>query len=236
MNMSGIGINIMKKILIVDDDRRVVSMLVEYMKLYGYTTLCADNGKDALAFYDETVDLIILDINMKEMNGVEVCRRIRAVSNVPIIMLSANAASFDKVQALGAGADDYVVKPFDPIELMARIKAHIGRVERFKVSLTKGPIVFDSFKIYREAYKVTKEDVEIKLSHTEFRLLVYLVDHAFTAVSRSQILTDIWESDLYDENIVNTYVKRLRLKLGCCGDGYIKSIRGVGYMFEGQLE
>lgn len=106
----------MKKILIVDDDKRVVRMLEEYMKLYNFQTLCAGNGKDALALYDETVDLIILDINMQGMDGVEVCRRIRKQGNVPIIMLSANAASFDKVEALGAGADDYIVKPFDPVE------------------------------------------------------------------------------------------------------------------------
>lgn len=226
----------MKKILIVDDDKRVVKMLEEYMKLYRFSTICAESGKDALAFYDETVDLIILDINMKGMDGVEVCRRIRAKSNVPIIMLSANAASFDKVQALGAGADDYVVKPFDPLELLARVRAHIGRVERFKASRTmETPIEFDGYKIYRNAYKVTRDGQEIKLSNTEFRLLVYLVDHAFNAIKRKQILTDVWESDLYDESIVSTYVKRLRLKLGCDGEGFIKSIRGVGYMFEAEI-
>lgn len=227
----------MKKILIVDDDKRIVKMLEEYMKLYNFTTLCAESGKDALAFYDETVDLIILDINMKGMDGIEVCKRIRERSNVPIMMLSANAASFDKVQALGAGADDYVVKPFDPIELLARVKAHIGRVERFKASRTlEVPTSFGEYKIFRNAYRVTKDGEEIKLSNTEFRLLVYLVDHAFTAVSRNQILKDIWESELYDENIVNTYIKRLRLKLGLDGDGFIKSIRGVGYMFEGEIK
>ena len=226
----------MKKILIVDDDKRVVRMLEEYMKLYNFQTLCAGNGKDALALYDETVDLIILDINMQGMDGVEVCRRIRKQGNVPIIMLSANAASFDKVEALGAGADDYIVKPFDPVELLARVRAHIGRTERFKASRTmETPIEFDGYKIYRSAYRVTKDDEEIRLSNTEFRLLLYLVDHAFNAVSRKQILVDVWESDLYDENIVNTYIKRLRLKLGV-GDGYIKSIRSVGYMFEAELK
>ncbi len=97
------------------------------------------------------------------------------------------------------------------------------------------PIEFDGYKIYRSAYRVTKDDEEIRLSNTEFRLLLYLVDHAFNAVSRKQILVDVWESDLYDENIVNTYIKRLRLKLGV-GEGYIKSIRSVGYMFEAELK
>lgn len=223
----------MKKVLIVDDDKRVVKMLVEYMKLYSFETLCAESGKDALAFYDETVDLIILDINMAGMDGVEVCRKIRAGSNVPIIMLSANAASFDKVEALGAGADDYVVKPFDPIELLARVKAHIGRVERFKASSTlESPLEFADYQVFRNAHKVTKAGQEIKLSHTEFRLLLYLTDHAFTAITRKQLLKEVWENEMYDENIVNTYVKRLRLKLGCDGERFIKSIRGVGYILE----
>lgn len=227
----------MKKILIVDDDRRVVKMLVEYMRLYSYETICAENGRDALAFYDETVDLIILDINMDDLDGVEVCRRIRSRSNVPIIMLSANAAAFDKVEALGAGADDYVVKPFDPIELLARVKAHIGRVERFKASSTmEAPMEFGEYQVFRSAYKVTKAGRELKLSNTEFRLLLYLLDHAFSAVTRKQLLKDVWENELYDENIVNTYIKRLRLKLDCEEEGLIKSIRGVGYIFEGQIK
>ncbi len=184
----------MKKILIVDDDKRVVRMLEEYMKLYNLDPV-RRKRQDALALYDETVDLIILDINMQGMDGVEVCRRIRKQGNVPIIMLSANAASFDKVEALGAGADDYIVKPFDPVELLARVRAHIGRTERFKASRTmETPIEFDGYKIYRSAYRVTKDDEEIRLSNTEFRLLLYLVDHAFNAVSRKQILVDVWKA------------------------------------------
>lgn len=227
----------MKKVLIVDDDKRILKMLTEYMRLYEFNTICVESGKDALAFYDDTVDLIILDINMNDISGIEVCERIRKISNVPIMILSANVSSFDKVQALGVGADDYMVKPFDPIELLARVKAHIGRVERFKASRTQeAPIEFEDIKIYRSAYKVMKGAAEIKLSNTEFRLLLYLVDHPFCAVGRDMILKEVWQSDLYDENIVNTYIKRIRLKLGFNGDGCIKSIRSVGYMFEGRLK
>lgn len=227
-----------KKILIVDDDKRVVQMLVEYMKLYDFKTVCAYSGRDALAFFDETIDLIVLDINMDDINGIDVCRKIRENNNVPIIMLSANAASFEKIKALGEGADDYVVKPFDPLELIARIKAHINRIERYKASKNlEAPIEFDDIKIYRNAYKVTKNGADICLSNTEFRLLVYLTDNAFKAVSRQQILKDVWQSDLYDENIVNTYIKRIREKLEGMGgnEKYIKSIRGVGYMFEAKF-
>lgn len=224
-----------KKILIVDDDKRVVKMLVEYMKLYEYKTVCAYNGSDALAFFDDSVDLIVLDINMEGINGNEVCKKIRENYNVPIIMLSAKATSFDKIKALGEGADDYVVKPFDPLELIARIKAHISRVERYKASKNQEiPIEFDDIKIYRNAYKVIKHGNDINFSNTEFRLLVYLIDNAFNAISRNKILKDVWQSDLYDENIVNTYIKRIRLKLSDDGSSekYIKSIRGVGYIFE----
>jgi DNA-binding response OmpR family regulator len=228
-----------KKILIVDDDKRIVKMLVEYMKLYEFNTICAYNGKDALAFFDESIDLIVLDINMEDINGVEVCQRIRENYNVPIIMLSANATSFDKIKALGVGADDYVVKPFDPLELIARIKAHISRIERFNASKTpETPIEFDDIRIFRKAYKVTKDGNEINFSNTEFRLLIYLVDNAFKAISRNTILNDVWQSDLYDENIINTYVKRIRSKLEDVGNSerYIKSIRGVGYMFEAEFK
>ncbi len=224
-----------RKILVVDDDKRVVKMLAEYLKLYEYKTVCAYSGRDALAFFDDTVDLIVLDINMEGINGNEVCKKIRESYNVPIIMLSANATSFDKIKALGEGADDYVVKPFDPLELIARIKAHINRVERYKASKNQEmPIEFDDIKIYRNAYKVTKSGYEINFSNTEFRLLVYLIDNAFNAISRQKILRDVWQSDLYDENIVNTYIKRIRLKLSDDGNSekYIKSIRGVGYIFE----
>ncbi|MGD9567573.1 MAG: response regulator transcription factor [Sedimentibacter sp.] len=228
-----------RKILIVDDDIRVVKMLVEYMKLYEFKTVCAYNGRDALAFFDDFVDLVVLDINMEDINGIEVCQKIRENSNVPIIMLSANATSFDKIKALGEGADDYVVKPFDPMELIARIKAHINRVERYKASKNfESPIEFDDIKIYHNAYKITKGGVDISLSNTEFRLLVYLIDNAFNAVSRQKILKDVWQSDMYDENIVNTYIKRIRIKLDDDGNNekYIKSIRGVGYMFEAEFK
>jgi len=232
-------LNPSKKILIVDDDKRVVKMLVEYMKLYEFKTVCAYNGRDALAFFDESVDLVVLDINMDDIDGIEVCQKLRENTNVPIIMLSANATSFDKIKALGVGADDYVVKPFDPLELIARIKAHISRIERFNASKTiEAPIEFDDIKIFRNAYKVIKGGNEINLSNTEFRLLVYLIDNSFKAVSRQKILKDVWQSDLYDENIVNTYVKRIRMKLEDIGSGekYIKSIRGVGYMFETEFK
>lgn len=214
-------------------------MLAEYMKLYDFKTVCAYNSEDALAFFDDSVDAVILDINMDGMDGIEVCNYIRKISNVPIIMLSANSTSLDIVKALGEGADDYVVKPFDPIELIARIKAHISRTERYKVSKKQeAPIEFDDIKIYRNAYKVTKRGSDISLSNTEFRLFVYLIDNAFSAISRRKILNDIWQSDLYDENIVNTYIKRIRIKLGGAGSSekYIKSIRGVGYMFEAEFK
>lgn len=228
-----------KKILIVDDDNRVVKMLSEYMKLYEFKTICAYNGKDALAYFDDSIDLVVLDINMDGVDGYEVCQKIRENNNVPIIMLSAKTSSFDKIKAFGEGADDYVIKPFDPLELVARIKAHINRTERYKVSKNlEKPIEFDDIKIYRNAYKVTKGEKEINFSNTEFRLFLYLIDNAFYALSRHKILKDVWQSDLYDENIVNTYIKRIRIKLSGAesSEKYIKSIRGIGYMFETEFK
>lgn len=223
------------KILVVDDDKRLVKMLEEYLNLSRFKVVKAYNGKDALAFCDETIDLIILDINMNNLDGIQVCEKIRQNFDVPVLFLSANTASYDKVRAFGVGGDDYVVKPFDPMELIARIKAHIGRARRYSPSKTENKMIaFDDIKIYKEAHKVLRSEKEIRLSKTEFKLLLYLVEHPFVAISRAEILKNVWHSQLYDEAIVNTYIKRIRQKLEekHIEEQYIKSVRGVGYMFE----
>lgn len=119
------------KILIVDDDKRIVKMLEEYLKLYNFVPISTYNGREALTYLDDSIALVILDINMDGLGGINVCEKIREHYDIPIIMLSANTTSLDKVKALGAGADDYIIKPFDPIELLARVKAHISRVNRY---------------------------------------------------------------------------------------------------------
>lgn len=227
------------KIMIVDDDKRIVDMIEEYMKLYYIKTVPAYCGKDALAFIDDTIKLVILDINMDDINGIEVCKKIRKKYNIPIVLLSANATQYDKVRGLGVGADDYITKPFDPMELAARVKAHIRRAEEYNQNrIYDKPIKFDNIIIMRNAHKVIKNKETIHLSNTEYKLLLYLVDNAYTALTRKQILYNVWESDIYDESVVTTYIKRLRNKIDYSSDKekYIKSVRGVGYIFEAEIE
>ena len=224
------------KILIVDDDERIVKMIAEYLKLYSFVPVNAYSGSDALAYIDNTISLVLLDINMGDIDGVTICEKIRNKYDIPIIMVSANSSSIDKIKALGAGADDYIVKPFDPLELVARIKSHISRLNRYKVIKAPVDIIkFDNIEIYKSSYKVIKDNEEISLSNTEFRLLVYFIENKGIALERKKILKDVWQSDMYDESIINTYVKRIREKLSSGTEKYIKSVRSIGYVFEANI-
>lgn len=226
----------MYKIMIVDDEKDIVFMLSEFMKVNDIEVVKAYSGYEALVKLDESVQLMILDINMKELNGLETCKQIRERSNIPILFLTANASQYDKVIGLGIGADDYITKPFDPVELVARTKAHLRRYENYNASHTPSakPIEFGDIKIIRNARKVLKDNQEISLSTTEFNLLLYLIDNAQTVLSRKQILMQVWENTQYDENTVNTFIKRIRSKIEDSNDApvYIKSVRGIGYLFD----
>ena len=224
--------------MVVDDDRKIVYMITEFMKIHNMKVVQAFSGKEALELLDDSIQLVVLDINIGALNGIEVCKLIRQNNNIPILFLSANSAQHDKVLGLGVGGDDYITKPFDPLELMARVKSHIRRWQEYNTNgnMKSEMILFDDFSINRVAYKVMKNKEEIPLSSTEFKLLLYFVDHANMALTRKQILTDVWESNHYDENTVTTYVKRLRGKIRDNENDqrYIKSVRGVGYIFEAQ--
>ncbi len=229
----------MYKVMVVDDDRKIVYMITEFMKIHNMTVVQAFNGKEAIDLLDESIQLVLLDINMNFLNGIEVCKIIREKYKIPIIFLSANSTQHSKVLGLGVGADDYVTKPFDPLELIARIKAHIRRWQEYnKNNYSKSKIIcFDEFSINRLAYKVMKGKKEIYLSSTEFKLLLYFVDNVNRALTRKQILEDVWGSSHYDENTVTTYVKRLRKKIRVHENEqhYIKSVRGIGYIFEADV-
>jgi DNA-binding response OmpR family regulator len=219
------------RVLIVDDDKRIVNLIQEYMKMYDIKSIAAYSGKDALAMLDERVSLIILDINMDDIDGITLCESIRVTNDVPIIFLSANATQYDKVRGLGVGADDYITKPFDPVVLIAKIKAHLRRAEKHERNSYDSAIEFGDIRVYRNAYKVTSGGDDVNLSNTEFKLLLYFIDNAYTALTRKQILYNVWESEVYDEGTVTTYVNRLRSKIDK-DEKHIKSVRGVGYIFE----
>jgi DNA-binding response OmpR family regulator len=226
----------MHKIMIVDDEKEIIFMLSTFMEASGMEVVKAYNGYEALIKLDDSIDLVILDINMAKLSGLEVCQQIREQKNIPILFLTANATQSDKLAGFEIGADDYITKPFDPIELVARVKAHLRRYEIYGLSLSHNAkcIEFGNIQVYRSARKVLKNQMVVNLSHTEMNLLLYLIDNAQNVLTRQQILIHVWETTLYDENTVNTFIKRLRHKLedDPSSPTYIKSVRGTGYVFD----
>ncbi|MDS0526358.1 response regulator transcription factor [Clostridium sp. SHJSY1] len=219
-----------KTILIVEDEFRIRFLLRDYFSKEGFTIYEAENGEEALnIFKEKKVDLIILDIMMPVMDGLTLLDKIREVSTLPVILLTAKDQEEDKLQGYDIGADDYVTKPFSPKVLVAKVKALLKRTREDVDSSSqdyKGLIVN---KLSRE---VKINDVPLSLSPKEYDLLVYLVDNESIALSRDNILDHVWGIDYYgDIRTVDTNVKRLREKLGEKA-GYIVTVRGSGYKFE----
>lgn len=227
----------MSKILVIDDDKNIVSMICDFMKIHNIETLSGYSGKDAVNLSkNKDIDLIVLDINMDGMDGFEACKRIREHSCVPIIFLSAKASQSDKILGLGIGADDYLIKPFDPLELVARVKSNIRRIGEYytKKSPKENIIYLDGLEINKATHRVKNRNGTADLSVTEFTLLMYLLENQNRILTRKEILINVWNSDVYAENIVNTYIMRLRKKIECnhyepC---HLITVRGKGYLFQ----
>lgn len=231
----------MDRVLVIDDDKSIVQMISDFMKLYRLEAVTAYSGETAINKLDNSINLILLDINMKELSGIELCKIFRERTNVPIIFLTANSSQYDKVLGLGIGADDYITKPFDPIELVARVKAHIRRYSEYG-SMTSSQenevISFENIKILKESHRVLKNDKELSLTSTEYNLLMYFIENAGKVLTRKQLLNNVWKSEMYDENTVTTYIKRLREKIqdDKSNPKLIKSVRSVGYIFESEIK
>ena len=219
------------KILIVEDDEGISNFIIPELEHEGYETSLAVTGRQALEkFESEKPDLVLLDIMLPELNGLEVLRRIRAVSTVPVILETARGETIDKINGLTLGADDYIPKPFEIEELLARINALFRRV-----SFAKPKEVFVSYgalnlNVDRMSFSIG--DAEISLSKTEFMLLKLLIENQGKVLSRSQIIDEIWGKDHFiDENTIDVYVGYLRTKIAeHTKEEYIKTVRGAGYM------
>ncbi|MDD7390185.1 MAG: response regulator transcription factor [Lachnospiraceae bacterium] len=218
------------RILLVDDEPRLRKMVKDFLKRADYDVVEAENGKRALEmfFSDSSIDLIILDVMMPEMDGWEVCRTIRKESNVPIIMLTAKGGEGDELQGFDLGADEYISKPFSNKILVARVGAILRRTgETGSEELEAGGIRVDKI-----AHQVFVDGREIELSFKEFELLCYFIENKGVALSRERILNNVWNYDYYgDARTIDTHVKKLRSKLGDRGD-CIVTIRGMGYKFD----
>ena len=226
-----------EKILVVDDDKNICELLRLYLVKEGYNVTMAHDGSAALAEFDKLhPDLVLLDVMMPVMDGWEVCRKIRAKDNTPIIMLTAKGETFDKVLGLELGADDYMVKPFDAKEVVARIKAVLRRCQTTTAAAesTEGVIEFDNLRLDMNSYELRVKGKVVEAPPKELELLNCLASHPNRVYTRDQLLDEVWGFEYYgDSRTIDVHVKRLREKLAGASDKWeLKTVWGVGYKFE----
>jgi len=218
-----------KKILVVDDESRIRKLIKDYLRRGGYEVIEASDGEEALEVFYKTKDisLIILDVMMPNLDGWEVLKEIRESSRVPIIMLTAKSEEEDELNGYSLGADEYVLKPFSPKVLVARVEAVLRRSLGEETSIIEN----DGIRIDENAHEVTVDGKNVELSVREYDLLKYFMKNPGIALSREKILNSVWDYDYYgDARTIDTHVKKLRSKLLDKGD-LIKTIWGVGYKF-----
>lgn len=223
-----------EKILVVDDDKNICDLLRMYLEKEGYAVVMAYNGIDAVnAFNAENPDLILLDIMLPQLDGWQVCREVRKTSEVPIIMLTAKDEVFDKVLGLELGADDYVTKPFDTKEIVARIKAVLRRTSAVKGGEMK-EVHYDKLSINLSNYEMKVDGVAVDTPPKELELIYHLASNPDRVFTRDQLLDDVWGFDYYgDSRTVDVHIKRLRDKLkGVSTEWELRTIWSVGYKFE----
>ena len=223
------------KILIVDDDENICELLRLYLEKDGFETVVANDGEQAVDYAAKyTPDLILLDIMLPKLDGWQVCREIRKSSDVPIIMLTAKGETFDKILGLELGADDYISKPFDTKEVIARIKAVLRRSsDKDKVSQIQ-EVKYDKLRINLTNYELEVNGVKIDTPPKELELIYHLASNPNRVYTRDQLLDEVWGFDYYgDSRTVDVHVKRLREKLENVSDRWsLKTVWGVGYKFE----
>jgi len=225
-------------ILVVDDEKEIRRLIEIYLNSEGYNTLLAENGEEALKILETNeVHLIVLDIMMPKMDGIEACLKIREDKNMPIIMLSAKSEDMDKILGLTTGADDYVTKPFNPLELIARIKSQLRRYTKLNNSegINKSIIQLDGLSINTETHEVKIDGKEVKLTPREFDILELLARNKGIVFSIEKIYELVWKEDFYESNnTVMVHIRKIREKIeeDSRKPKYIKTVWGVGYKVE----
>ena len=219
------------KVLVVDDESRMRKLVRDFLVKKDFEVLEAGDGAEAIDIFFATKDiaLVILDVMMPKMDGWQVCREIRAYSQVPIIMLTAKSDERDELLGFELGVDEYISKPFSPKILVARVEAILRRTSGLAAD---DVIRAGGIEVNKAAHEVTIDGKSIELSYKEFELLTYFMENQGIALSREKILNSVWKYDYFgDARTIDTHVKKLRSKLGAKGD-YIKTIWGMGYKFE----
>ena len=223
------------KILIVDDDANICELLRLYLEKDGFDTVVANDGEQAVEYASKySPDLILLDIMLPKLDGWQVCREIRKTSETPIIMLTAKGETFDKILGLELGADDYVSKPFDTKEVIARIKAVLRRTNDSDKGSQISEVRYDKLRINLTNYEIEVNGVKIDTPPKELELIYHLASNPNRVYTRDQLLDEVWGFDYYgDSRTVDVHVKRLREKLENVSDEWsLKTVWGVGYKFE----
>ncbi len=226
------------KILIIEDEKELGQLLQDYFKREGFQTILAFDGEQGLTLFQQHLPiLVILDIMLPKIDGLEICRIIRNQSTVPVLMMSAKSSDVDKILSLGLGADDYITKPFSPGELVARVKAQIRRY-----TLLSSPIKpdewlkFNHLEIDNKGYRVFRKGNQIDLATKEFEILYYLASHPQQVFTREQIFAAVWGQNEYgDINTVTVHIRKIREKIedNPSKPLFIKTVWGVGYKFDG---
>lgn len=221
------------KVLVIDDDVNICELIRLYTEKEGFEVLTIYNGIKAVeAFKTFTPNIVVLDIMLPGADGWQVCREIRKVSNIPIIMLSAKGETFDKVLGLELGADDYMVKPFEPKELVARLKAVLRRYEHKEIDVKE--VVYPNLVINKSNYTLKVNGMDMDVPPKELELLYFLASNPNKVFTRDQLLEQVWGFDFYgDSRTVDVHIKRLREKIeGENQNWQVKTVWGVGYKFE----
>lgn len=221
----------MAKILVVDDEIKIREIIKEYAEFEGYEVAQAEDGMQAVEMVkNQDFDIIIMDVMMPKLDGYSACKEIRKIKQIPVIMLSARGEEYDKLFGFEIGVDDYVVKPFSPKELMARIRAVLNRASASQ--RTEDVIRYEGLEINFTAREVKIDGKKVSMTPKEYDLLFYLVKNMNIALSREKLLEEVWGFDFYgDDRTVDTHIKMLRNSLGKYRN-LIVTLRGMGYKFE----
>ncbi|MBC2460101.1 response regulator transcription factor [Clostridium beijerinckii] len=231
----------MRKILIIEDDKLIAELERDYLEVSGFKTEIAFNGEDGLNFaLNREFDLILLDLMFPSKDGFQLCKEIRSNKEIPILMVTAKKDSVDKIKGFNLGADDYIVKPFDPSELVARVNAHLARYDRLtsigkKDNIDNGVMVFKRLKILKRERRVYVADKEVKLANKEFELLLFLAINPNIVFSKTILLDRIWGMDSFaDVATVTVHINRIRDKIeeDSSNPQFIETVWGAGYRFK----
>ncbi len=230
----------MATILVVDDEQEIAELVEIYLTNDGFDVLKAYDGEEGLRVLSEhpEIKVIILDVMMPKMDGLEMCRRIRKTSNIPIIMLSAKTADMDKILGFGTGVDDYVTKPFNPLELTARVKSQLKRYQNINaISAQNQAVQIGTLTIEKAAHRVLRGEEEIALTPIEFEILWLLASHPGRVYSTDEIFEQVWKEQVYEvNNTVMVHIRRLRekIEIDTKNPAIIKTVWGVGYKVEAE--